>query len=415
MPDVATMPTPETLIARAEALIPAIRAQAAEAEQLGHFTDELLQQFRDAGFYKMFLPKMFGGSESTHETFLEVAYRVACGDPGTAWCYTLSASHVAIIASMLGEEAQRELIEPHGEIRAPHRAPPGGTAEKVEGGYRISGKWRFSSGIPVATHFMANTIWAPQDGEPVEFSFITPVENIKILDDWGGGKGIGVQASGSNTVEIAEPVFVPERHVIYDDLLFGQDRDWENGTPGSRLHGNGHYLGVYGGFYHLCFAAIFAGAAQAAVDELRELGKRAQALFSPPGALMQDNGDVQRALGAAAAKADAAHAIMSAGARQSDALLDRWAKTKQPITKAETVQLWALARQSARLGCEAVQIAFQNAGPAAVSSSSPLQRYVRDCQVYLGHASTQPVLDLARGQVEFGVDITFGPPDKPKP
>jgi len=414
MPDQTEAPSPETLIARAEALIPMIRAQAAEAEARGHFSDELLEQFREAGFYRMFLPKMFGGYESTHETFLEVAYRVGCGDPGTAWCYTLSASHVAIVASMLGEQAQRELIEPHGELRSPHRAPPGGKAEKVEGGYRISGKWRFSSGVPVSTHFMANTIWAPEDGEPVEFSFITPVENVTILDDWGGGKGIGVQASGSNTVEIAEPVFVPEHHVIYDDLLFGQDRDWAGGTPGTRLHGNGHYLGVYGGFYHLCFAAIFAGGAQAAVDELRELAGRTQALFSPPGVLMRDNGDVQRALGRAAAKADAAHAIMTAGARASDALLDRWAATKQPITKAETMQLWALGRQAALLACEAVQIAFQAAGPSAVSKSSPLQRIVRDCEVYLGHASSQPIIDMARGQAELGVEIMFGPPDKPK-
>jgi len=406
-------PTPETLIERAEALIPAIRAQAAEAERLGHFTDELLQQFRDAGFYKMFLPKMFGGYEVSHETFLEVSYRVGIGDAGTSWCYTLSASHIAVVASLLGEQAQRELVEPHGELRSPHRAPPGGKAVKTDGGYLISGKWRFSSGVPVSTHFMAGTIWTPEDGgPPVELAFITPVENVTIIDDWGGGAGLGVQASGSNTVEIAEPVFVPEHHIMYQDTLFGNDVDWELGTPGTQLHGNGHYLGVFGGFYHLCFAAIFAGAAQGATDVLRELGKKTPALLAPPGTLMQDHEDVQRALGRVAAMADAAHAIMIEGARMSDALLDRWEATREPITRAETMRIWAMGRQAAILACEAIHVAFRAAGPAAVGRDHPLQRALRDSEMYLGHASTQPWIDLGRGQAEFGVPLTFGPPPK---
>jgi 3-hydroxy-9,10-secoandrosta-1,3,5(10)-triene-9,17-dione monooxygenase len=410
---IEAVPDAATLIARAEALIPLIREGAAEAEARGHFSDEVLQAFREAGFYRMFLPKMFGGYESSHETFLEVSYQVAVGDPGTSWCYTLSASHIAVVASLLDERAQRELVEPHGELRSPHRAPPGGRAVRVDGGYNISGRWRYSSGVPVSTHFMANTLCFPEGGgAPEEFTFITAVENVTILPDWGGGAGLGVQASGSNTVEIIEPVFVPEHHIMHQDTLFGADVDWEAGTPGTRLHGSGHYLGVFGGFYHLCFAAIFSGAAQAATDHLRELGQRTPALLAPPGTLMKDSGDIQRALGRVAAMADASHAIMVEGARMSDALLDRWERTREPITRAETMRLWAMGRQAAILGCEAVHVAYRAAGPAATARNHPLQRLLRDSEMYLGHASTQPAIDLARGQAEFGVPIEFGPPPK---
>ncbi len=407
------IPDHETLVARAEELIPLIRAGAAEAEARGHFGEELLERFREAGFYRMFLPRLFGGYEVSHETYLEVVHRIGRGDAGTAWCFALSGSHVAVVASLLDERAQRELIEPHGELRAPHRAVAAGRAERVDGGYLISGRWRYSSGVPVSTHFMANTRCEPEGGgEPVELTFVTPVENVTIVDDWGGGAGLGIQASGSNTVEIVEPVFVPEHHVIHDDLLFGVDRDWAAGSPGTRLHGNGHYLGVFGGFYHLCFAAIFSGAAQAAVDHLAELGRRAQAMFAPPGVLMQDVEDVQRALGEVAALADAAHAVMVEAARLSDAFYDRWERTGEPIAKADTIRVWAMARQAAMLGSEAVQIAFRRAGPAATAQGNPLQRLLRDAQMYLGHASTQPVIDLARGQAEFGVPMTFGPPER---
>jgi len=415
--DTTPWPQPEpgltaaTLIERAEALVPMIREQAADAEARGYFSDELLEKFREAGFYRMFLPKMWGGYEVSHETFLEVSYQIGRGDAGTAWCYTLSASHIAIVASVLSEDAQRELLEAHGEIRAPHRAVPSGKAEKVEGGYLISGRWRFSSGIPVSTHFMANTMAFPEDGEPEEFAFITARENVTIIEDWGGGRGLGVQASGSHTVAIDEPLFVPERHIIRQDLLFGTNVDWGAGTPGTELHGTGRYIGVFGGFYHLCFAAIFAGAAQNAVDQLREFGQKAQALMQPPGTLMQDVADIQRQLGDAAAKADAAHAILIQAARMSDGLLERWDRTREPITKAETMRIWALGRQAAFLACDAIQIAFQAAGPAAVSKSSPLQRILRDAQIYLGHASSQPHIALARGQGEFGVPIAFGAPE----
>lgn len=401
--------TPQMLLERADALIPMIRAQAAEAEERGYFSDELLERFREAGFYRMFLPKKFGGYEVSHETFLEVAYRVGRGDTGTAWCYTLSASHIGVVGSVLSEEAQRELISVHGEIRAPHRALPAGKAEKVDGGFMVTGRWRFSSGVPVSTHFMANIWYHPEDGSAAEdFAFITPVENVTILDDWGGGRGLGVQSSGSHTVEIAEPVFVPDAHIIRQDLLFGTNVDWEAGTPGTELHGNGHYLGVFGGFYHLCFAAIFSGGAQAAVDHLRELGQKMPPLMAPPGMLMQDVPDIQRALGQVAAKADAAHAILVEAARMSDALYDRWERTREPITKAETMRIWAMGRQAALMSCDAIQIAFQTAGPSAVAKGNPLQRLLRDSQIYLGHASSQPHIDVSRGQAEFGLPVGFG-------
>jgi len=402
-------PAPEELIARAEALIPEVRADAAAADARGRFSDELLERFRDAGFYRMYLPRMFGGYEVSNETFLEVVHRIAAGSAGSAWCLALSASHVAVVASALGEEAQRELIEPHGELRAPHRNHVGGRAERAEGGFLISGRWRYCSGAPVSTHFMANTRYTPEDGgEPVDFTFVTAIENVAVLDDWGGGVGLGVQASGSNTVEIAEPLFVPERHCIFTDFYRGSDIDWAEGSIGARLHGNGHYVGVFAAVYNLCFGAIFSGAARGAVETLAEMARTTQATFAPPGVRMQENPDVQRALGRAAALADAAHATMVAAARMNDALFDRWELTRAPIAEAETMRVWALSRQAAQLGCEAVQLCFQHAGPGATARDHPLQRFLRDCQMYLGHGSNQPIIDLARGQGQLGLPIRTG-------
>jgi len=76
--------TPGAVVARARALIPAIREQQDEAEKLGHHTPGLDKNFTDAGFYRMLQPKRFGGYAFGMDTFWKVILAVAEGDPGTA-------------------------------------------------------------------------------------------------------------------------------------------------------------------------------------------------------------------------------------------------------------------------------------------------------------------------------------------
>ena len=75
--------TPETVIARARALIPGVRDQQDEAERLGHHTAELDRQFAAAGFYRILQPRRFGGYEFDLPTFWQVMLAVSAGDPGT--------------------------------------------------------------------------------------------------------------------------------------------------------------------------------------------------------------------------------------------------------------------------------------------------------------------------------------------
>ena len=89
--------TPQTLIERARALIPAVRAQQDEAERLGHHTAELGRQFTEAGFYRILQPRQFGGYAFGLPTFWRVMLAISAGDPGTGWALTLGAHHVLTI------------------------------------------------------------------------------------------------------------------------------------------------------------------------------------------------------------------------------------------------------------------------------------------------------------------------------
>ena len=393
--------TPEEVIARAEAMIPMLRAQQAEADERGHFSDEVLEKFREAGFYRMMQPKLFGGYEFDTETFFEVVYRIAAGHPGTAWCFCLSATHVSVVASYFSEQGQRELLG-DGEYRSPHRAVPGGKLVPVEGGYRATGIWSFSSGIPVSTHFMADGFVFDDENatEPSRVvTFVLPREQVTILDDWGKGAVLGMQASGSNSVKV-EDQFIPEQWTTDHDILFGNSIDYSEGTPGTKLHGNPRYLGLFDPTYHMSFSANMAGAARAAVDRLAEIMPTTKQILGAE--TMAQDPDTLRALGEGAALADASHAVMVECARRIDKLHGRWAEDGQPITPSELFTLHSLARQSALLGCRAVQLLFQSAGARAALSNDPMQRYLRDSEMYLIHASSQPFVNAARGAAHFG-------------
>jgi 3-hydroxy-9,10-secoandrosta-1,3,5(10)-triene-9,17-dione monooxygenase len=174
--------TPQTVIERARALIPAVRAQQDEAERLGHHTAELGRQFTEAGFYRILQPRQFGGYAFGLPTFWRVMLAISAGDPGTGWALTLGAHHVLTIGAWFCEAGQRDIFGSSGEFAAPHRALPSGTAEPADGGYLVSGTWDYCSGSAYATHFMCNAMVA---GTTDRITAVMPMGQVTVLDDWG--------------------------------------------------------------------------------------------------------------------------------------------------------------------------------------------------------------------------------------
>ena len=113
----------------------------------------------------------------------------------------------------------------------------------------MTGRWNYCSGIPHATHLMANAIVA--DGAAMRRTVIVvlPKTAYRILPDWGGEQTLGMRASGSNSVEVKD-AFVPAHHAVAFDVMFARPDGMEHGTPGTRLHGDPMYLGRLMGPYH---------------------------------------------------------------------------------------------------------------------------------------------------------------------
>ena len=156
-----------------------------------------------------------------------------------------------------------------------------------------------------------------------------------ILDDWGGDKVLGMRASGSNSVRV-EDVFVPEHHVGYlAPGLASTPDSMENGTPGTRLHGNPMYLGRLAGPFHATLVMPVIGAARAALDEYEEIIRTRKTLRAADPAEHWDSAFIWRGATLTDASADVQ------GLRYVCRICARRAASGAPITTGRNMRLWA--------------------------------------------------------------------------
>ena len=396
--------TAQTMIERAHALIPMLRAQQDEADALGHYVPAVHEAFGKAGFYRMLQPEMFGGYETSFPDFLRVVMAIGRGHPGAAWCFTLASSHPLVVGSHFPEEVQAEIFGPEGDFRSPHRAPPGGDWKRVDGGYRVSGRWSYSSGIPYATHFIGGGRVAAQDGEPARLvNFITPKATVNVLPDWGAGTTLGMEASGSNTVELKD-VFIPDRMLFREDILVTSEGFGPGDGIGARLHGNPMYLGVVGGFFHVTFGGIYVGAARAALDEYEEVARNTLA-YRKVNVQRTNDIDAQIPFGRALTLTDSAEALTLQVAQMCMEQCERAVRDGTPISVADTIKVWDMARYAVNMCCEAIELLFRTSPVRAANRGQRMQRYLRDVQMYRIHPSSQPWLDAARAKSHWGLPI----------
>lgn len=225
-------------------LSPVLRERQDEAEERCYFLTEILDWFRDASFYRMHKPQIFGGYDFDSETFLEEVYRIAAGHPSSGWCFmSLGDPHRHRGVALLPGGATGAHRSRRG-VPAPHRAVAGGTIVRVNGGYRVESSWRFSSGIPASTHFIGNALFMDGDAH-------RRTSCPSSLTRRSRSSRIGATAPVSACRRAARP---PCGSTTCS-------------SPGTTLHGTSSYLGVMGGPYQLRFAVVFADACHAIMVE----------------------------------------------------------------------------------------------------------------------------------------------------
>ena len=179
-----------------------IAGRAAEGRDRRQVCDDVVQALEDSGFMRAVLPKRWGGLEVSPQEFFAAHLKIAEQDMSTAWIAGIVAVHAYQLA-LMDEEAQADVYSrgPNTLISSSYN-PVGGRAESCDGGFRLSGRWGWSSGSAHCTWVLLGAI-VPGDGYR---TFLVPRSDYEIEDTWFV---YGLQATGSNDIVIEEPVFVP--------------------------------------------------------------------------------------------------------------------------------------------------------------------------------------------------------------
>lgn len=202
------VPSREELVDRAARLVPLLQKNAASAEENRRPNDETIEALADAGFFKMRVPRRYGGFESDTRTLVEVGTELARGDGSVSWVesvYTIP----TWMAGLFPEQVLDEVFATP-DVRICGTLSPSGMAAPAEGGVVVNGKWGFISGAPHSHWQEIVAVLVRPDTEPMPIVALVPMSDLRIIDDWFTS---GLQGTGSVST-VAQDLFIPHERVL---------------------------------------------------------------------------------------------------------------------------------------------------------------------------------------------------------
>ncbi len=213
----------KALVERANALRPLLEANAAQTEADRRVPEENISAIREAGLFRIMVPKRFGGLETDIRTKMEVSAALAKGCGSTAWVTTLL-NVCSFFVGQTSAECQEEVWGKNPEARVAGVFAPLATTRRVDGGLIVTGKWPWSSGCLHADWALVGIPVVNEAGEPVDQGMaVIPMAECTIEETWFTA---GMKGTGSNTI-CATEVFVPDHRI----LSVGQSLNGVTGTP----------------------------------------------------------------------------------------------------------------------------------------------------------------------------------------
>ncbi len=381
------------LIARARALSPVLRERAAETEKLRRLPDATVAALHETGLLRLFQPARYGGVEAHFRAFVEIGAILAQGCGSTSWVF----NNLVVHNWMLGywpELAQDEVwrATPDAVIGSSF-VFPAGRAETVAGGYRLSGRWPFASGIDSSSWAMLAANVAPAaGGKPEPRFFIVPSADYATIDTW---YAMGLAGTGSKDL-LADGIFVPEHRSLAAEQGKGAPH------PGSAVNPGALYKLAWYALFGFVNGATALGIAQGAVAAFIAATRARVATAS--GQHVADFATMQVRVAEAATLIDAAETLMLKDCGEAMTI----AESGRQANDEEKTRWRRDGAFGVRMSVRAVDILFAGAGGSAIAESHPLQRALRDIHAAQGHIGLNwDVNGTLYGRVALGLDPEF--------
>lgn len=390
----AAAPRFEELLARAEGLIPVLRERAPRAEQLRRLPDETIADLHSSGLFRMLQPARVGGSELPYRALFELTAVIGRGCGSTAWVLANLAAHHWLLA-MWHPEAQEEIWgESPDSLIASALIFARGRARRVPGGYRLSGRWPFSSGIDPSTWTMLGAVVGDEEtGQNEPRMFLVPARDYTVIDTW---QVIGLAGTGSKDVE-ASDVFVPSYRTLSADRIRGGPNRGSEVNPGVL------YQLPAVSLFAFAIAGVSLGIARGAIQHFTETTRNRLSAYT--GRNLADFTTLQVRLAEAAALADAAEAIVLRDCDEAT----RITESRVVPSLEQKAKYRRDGAYAATLCTRAVDLLFTATGGGAIYERNPIQRAFRDVHAANAHyVLTWDVNGAMYGRVALGL-----PPDAP--
>jgi alkylation response protein AidB-like acyl-CoA dehydrogenase len=392
-PDVSA--GPDEVLARARGLRDLLAANAAKGEQDRRVTEDSIKAMTDAGLFKIAVPRRYGGYETSVRTMLEVSAAVGEADGGTSWVLTL----VNVCNWMVGlfpQQAQDDIYGADPGALVSGVLAPTATTVKVDGGWRVTGKWFYNSGSWHSSWAGLGIPVTDAGGQVVNQGLaLIPRADLELEDTWFVA---GMRSSGSNCL-VADDVFVPEHRVmLVPPAILGQ-----YGTE--HAADEALYRSALVPVLALVLVGPQLGMGQAALDYVISKAAKKPVSYTFFTAQSESAG-FQLQIAEAARLIDTAklHAF-----RAADDIDAAAARGDYPdfLTRA---RIRSDTGYVAECVTKAIDILLYAHGAASFADVSPLQRIWRDSAVAARHAVVSPQVSYeVYGKALLGVDDNITP------
>ena len=358
------------LLERARELAPILRHRSRATEAARRISEETISDLIAKGLPRVCQPTRFGGFEQPWDVLCEIGMELGKGCSAQAWVANAYAECNCRLAQF-PDQAQQDVWGNNPEVLVSSTYAPSGEAKKTNGGWLVSGRYGFSSGVRNTDSSVVGVLLPiGENNTHVHCFVLISSSDRKINDTWHAA---GLSGTGSSDIEFNE-AFVPH-HRVLDGRLAARGE-----SPGIKLNTAPVYKMPHLGFAQTALASVIIGTAKGAVSDFTAILQTQQERGKP----LADSHGMQLRLAEASAEAESARLLVLGTARENMAKL----------SKGEKLMLGDLARSrrnaafSVRLAKRAISRLFEATGLAGVHLENDIQRAFRDIHV----ASSHPTL-----------------------
>jgi indole-3-acetate monooxygenase len=364
-----------------------LRASGPKSEEGGTLAPEAVKALRDAGMFRLKLAHEMGGAEADPVTEMLVLENLAYHDLTSGWCTMVGATGIASLGTFLTPSGLAKVFKDDVIPTASISFFPAGRAVRDGDGYRVSGRWRFNSGIRHSEWVVGGTIVegteAENGGRPLVIFTAFPAKDVTLYDNWGGV--VGLRGTGSVDCSV-------ENYHLPKDLSFV----WDLLEP-KPVRGGPSYLFPPFSYVAKEHGSVAIGGARRALDELIKIATTTRGTFRA--SKLDERQVVHRAIAEADLKLRAARALMH---ERYQALYDKVVGGQLP-DGADIADVRAICVHATDVAIGVATMAFHFAGNTGLHHPNVIGRLLRDLNTAGIHQVMSDTAYENHGKFRLGV------------